>query len=160
MRWEYLFFLVSFYTFGQQQLEAKYIQEKITIDGVFNEAAWSAQIETTPFIQIKPEPGKPSKSLTSVQLLYDQDAIYFGFFCQDPQDSISKVLSLRDDYNPNCDIIGIFLDTYNDNQNGFYLGLTSRGVRLDAKIAANDYNDRLNLVWHSSVQIVENGWIA
>lgn len=160
MRWQYLLFLIPFYSFTQQQLEAKYSKEKITIDGLLNESSWTSTNVAAPFIQIKPEPGKPSQSLTSVQLLYDQDAIYFGFFCQDPLDSISKVLSLRDDYHPNCDIIGIFLDTYNDNQNGFYFGLTSKGVQLDAKIAANDYNDKLNLVWHSAVQIVENGWIA
>ncbi len=160
MRWQYLLFLIPFYSFTQQQLEAKYSTEKITIDGLLNESSWTSTNVAAPFIQIKPEPGKPSQSLTSVQLLYDQDAIYFGFFCQDPLDSISKVLSLRDDYHPNCDIIGIFLDTYNDNQNGFYFGLTSKGVQLDAKIAANDYNDKLNLVWHSAVKIFENGWIA
>ena len=147
MRWELLLLLLlSFSSFGQKQLEARYTTEKISIDGSLNETAWAAQAEFSPFIQIKPEPGQPSKSSTSVQLLYDQDAIYFSFYCQDHPDSISKVLSLRDDYNPNCDIIGIFLDTYNDNQNGFYFGLTSRGVQLDAKIAANDYNDKLNLV--------------
>jgi hypothetical protein len=69
MRWEYLLLLISFYSLGQQQLEAKYTQEKITIDGIFNETAWSAQTDFAPFIQIKPEPGKPSKSLTRVQLL-------------------------------------------------------------------------------------------
>jgi len=160
MRLLFFFSIISLYSFGQKQIEAKYIQDKITIDGQLSEQAWSDSALADYFIQIKPEPGKASKSFTSVQMCYDQDAVYFGFFCQDTPDSISKVLSLRDDYNPNCDIIGIFLDTYNDNQNGFYFGLTSRGVQLDAKIAANDYNDKLNLVWHSAVQIVENGWVA
>lgn len=160
MRWQIILLLLSFHSYGQKQLNAVRCTEKITIDGQLQESAWSKNPEFSQFVQIKPEPGKPSKSQTSIQLCYDQDAIYFAFYCQDPPDSISKVLSLRDDYNPNCDIIGIFLDTYNDNQNGFYFGLTSRGVQLDAKIAANDYNDQLNLVWHSAVQIVENGWIA
>lgn len=156
-----LFFLfICFQGFSQKQLEAKFTSEKITIDGLLNETSWSAQPALEPFIQIKPEPGQASKSKTSVQLCYDQDALYFAIFCEDHPDSISKVLSLRDDYNPNCDIIGIFLDTYNDNQNGFYFGLTSRGVQLDAKIVGNDYNDKLNLVWHSAVEIVSNGWIA
>jgi len=156
-----LFFLfICFQGFSQKQLEAKFTSEKITIDGLLNETSWSAQPALEPFIQIKPEPGQASKSKTSVQLCYDQDALYFAIFCEDHPDSISKVLSLRDDYNPNCDIISIFLDTYNDNQNGFYFGLTSRGVQLDAKIVGNDYNDKLNLVWHSAVEIVSNGWIA
>jgi len=32
------------------------------------------------------------------------------------------VLSVRDDYPSTADIFGIFLDTYNDHQNGFYFG--------------------------------------
>ena len=160
MRWELFIILIAFYGFGQKQLEATFTTEKIKIDGQLNENIWSKSDKPSPFIRIKPDPGTVSNSLTNIQLCYDQDAIYFAIFCQDDPDSISKVLSLRDDYNPNCDIIGIFLDTYNDNQNGFYFGLTSRGVQLDAKIVGNDYNDKLNLVWHSAVQIVENGWIA
>jgi hypothetical protein len=160
MRLLLLFLLLSFSTFGQKQLIAKKIDTKIVIDGQLNEAVWDPNNPLEKFIQIKPNPGQASSLGTSVQLCYDDDALYFGIFCQDSPDSISKVLSLRDDYNPNCDIFGIFLDTYNDNQNGFYFGLTSRGVQLDAKIFTNDYNDKLNLVWHSAVNITENGWYA
>ncbi|MEN9743568.1 MAG: hypothetical protein RLZZ65_1373 [Bacteroidota bacterium] len=160
MRALLLFLLFSSSLFGQQQLVAKKINEKITIDGHLSESVWDKNDPLEKFTQIKPNPGQASAMATSVQLCYDDDALYFGFFCQDFPDSISKVLSLRDDYNPNCDIIGIFLDTYNDNQNGFYFGLTSRGVQLDAKIFTNDYNDKLNLVWHSAVSISEEGWFA
>ena len=133
MRWELLLLLLlSFSSFGQKQLEAQFITEKIDIDGNLTESVWSAQPELHPFIQIKPEPGKASKSNTSVQLRYDQDAIYFAFFCQDHPDSISKVLSLRDDYNPNCDIIGIFLDTYNDNKLAYQFFINPFGVQADA----------------------------
>ena len=160
MRALLLFLFIATATYGQKQLVAKKIDTKITIDGKLNEAVWDQNNPVEKWIQIKPNPGQASLLATSVQLCYDDDALYFGVFCQDFPDSISKVLSLRDDYNPNCDIIGIFLDTYNDNQNGFYFGLTSRGVQLDAKIFTNNYNDQLNLVWHSAVNVSENGWYA
>jgi len=82
MRWEllFLFFIASVHSFGQKQLEAKFTTEKISIDGMLNETSWSTEAELYPFIQIKPEPGQASKSNTSIQLLYDQDAIYFAFF--------------------------------------------------------------------------------
>lgn len=160
MRFLLLFSFFSSFVCAQKQLTANKISEKINIDGQLKESAWQNDRQFENWIQIKPEPGKPSNVATSVQLCYDDDALYFGFYCQDYPDSISKVLSLRDDYNPNCDIIGIFIDTYNDNQNGFYFGITSRGVQLDAKIFTNDYNDKLNLVWHSAVSFVEDGWIA
>ena len=160
MRTLLLFLFLATATYGQKQLVAKKIDTKITIDGQLNETVWYQNHPVEKWTQIKPNPGQASALATSVQLCYDDDALYFGIFCQDFPDSISKVLSLRDDYNPNCDIIGIFLDTYNDNQNGFYFGLTSRGVQLDAKIFTNNYNDQLNLVWHSAVNVSENGWYA
>ncbi len=160
MRWHLICIFICFSCFGQRKIEARHIEDKINIDGLLSEEVWSSSADSDFFIQVKPLPGKKSKSRTSIQILYDKDAVYFGLFCQDPPDSVSKVLSLRDDYNPNCDVIGIFLDTYNDNQNGFFFGLTSRGVQIDAKIAANDYNDQLNLVWHSAVQLVDSGWVA
>jgi hypothetical protein len=109
MRWELILLFICFQGFAQKQLEAKYTTEKITIDGQLKEASWSAQQDFQPFVKIKPDPGQPSKSRTSVQLAYDQDALYFAFFCEDHPDSISKVLSLRDDYNPNCDIKTVFI---------------------------------------------------
>ena len=64
------------------------------------------------------------------------------------------------DYNPNLDVFGIFIDTYKDNQNGFFFGITSRGVQLDAKIFNQDFNNLLNLVWRSKTNFTEEGWVA
>ncbi len=86
--------------------------------------------------------------------------MYFGIKCFDNPDSVSKVLSVRDDFNPNLDLFAIFIDTYNDRQNGFFFGITSRGVQLDAKIFNGDFNDLLNLVWRSKTNINESGWFA
>ena len=109
---------------------------------------------------MKPFPGKKASKKTEVAMLHDQEAIYFGVKCFDNPDSLSRVLSLRDDYNPNLDFFGIFIDTYNDKQNGFYFGISSRGVQSDAKIFSEDFNDLLNLVWRSKTKINDQGWFA
>ena len=70
------------------------------------------------------------------------------------------VLSIRDDFNPNLDVAGVFIDTYSDKQNGFFFGITSRGVQLDAKVFNQDFNNLFNLVWNSKVSINEKGWFA
>ena len=101
---------------------------------------------------MKPFPGKKPSKKTQVAMLHDQEAIYFGVKCFDNPDSLSRVLSLRDDYNPNLDFFGIFIDTYNDKQNGFYFGISSRGVQSDAKIFSEEFNDLLNLVWRSKTK--------
>ena len=146
--------------FAQKKLEAKHIKEKITIDGDLNEPSWSSVTYSNSFTQIKPYPGKPASRDTKVAICYDHEAIYFAAICYDQKDSISQVLSLRDDYNANLDAFGIFLDTYNDDQNGFGFGVTSKGVQLDFKIASTEFNDQLNLVWNSVVKITDTAWIA
>ena len=146
--------------FAQKKLEAKHIDEKISIDGELKENAWSNVKYSNSFTQVKPYPGKPATRDTKVALCYDHEAIYFAAICYDQKDSISQVLSLRDDYNANLDAFGIFLDTYNDDQNGFGFGVTSKGVQLDFKIASNEFNDQLNLVWNSVVKITDTAWIA
>jgi hypothetical protein len=151
---------VCYPIFAQKKLEAKHINEKISIDGELKENVWSNVKYSNSFTQVKPYPGKPSTRDTKVAICYDHEAIYFAAICYDQKDSISKVLSLRDDYNANLDAFGIFLDTYNDDQNGFGFGVTSKGVQLDFKIASTEFNDQLNLVWNSVVKITDTAWIA
>ena len=148
------------FTFSQYQIQAEEIVEHVELDGKLNEPFWKKAQSVGEFTQIKPRPGKPSTKKTTVQVAYNDQAIYFAAICYDHPDSISKVLSLRDNFAPTLDIFSIFLDTYNDNQNGFYFGVTSRGVQIDAKIAANDYNDQLNLVWNSVIHITDSAWVA
>ena len=155
-----LLFIVCYPIFAQKKLEAKHINEKISIDGELKENAWSNVKYSNSFTQIKPYPGKLATRDSKVAICYDHEAIYFAAICYDQRDSISQVLSLRDDYNANLDAFGIFLDTYNDNQNGFGFGVTSKGVQLDFKIASTEFNDQLNLVWNSVVKITDTAWIA
>ncbi|MEJ6589995.1 MAG: DUF5916 domain-containing protein [Crocinitomicaceae bacterium] len=147
-------------TFGQKSLTALKTNEAILLNGEFNEVSWEEARWTSQFTQLKPFPGESPSKHTEVALLYDDEALYFGVKCFDNGDSVSKVLSARDDFNPNLDLFAIFLDTYNDKQNGFFFGLTSLGVQLDAKIFNGDFNDLLNLVWNSKTIIKENGWFA
>jgi hypothetical protein len=126
-----------------------------------NEEVWTKADSTqNEFITIRPIPALKSEHRTTVRMVYDDFALYFFVTCFDVKDSISKVFTVRDDYNANADIFSIFMDTYNDHQNGFYFGITSTGVQLDGKILSGDVNDQLNLVWESQVRISDNAWLA
>ena len=158
------FFLISFFTIiniqSQKEITSKKKSNDIVLDGNLLEPDWLKANWTSGFTQMKPFPGKKPSKKTLVAMLHDQEAIYFGVKCFDNPDSLSRVLSLRDDYNPNLDFFGIFIDTYNDKQNGFYFGISSRGVQSDAKIFSEEFNDLLNLVWRSKTKINDQGWFA
>lgn len=156
----FLFIIIHGISYGQRELNALKRTESILLDGILNEKDWINANWSSDFIQMKPIPGALPSKKTELALIYDQEAIYIGVKCFDDPDSISKVLSIRDDFNPNLDLFAIFIDTYQDQQNGFFFGITSRGVQLDAKIYNEDYNDLLNLVWRSKTKINEKGWFA
>ena len=143
---------------AQQITTALRLQEKITVDGHLNESIWEQAQEATEFTQIKPKPGAPASRNTVVKVLYDDQALYIGAVCYDESENVSKVLSLRDDFNANIDNFQVILDTYNDNQNGFIFGVSSMGVQYDAKVFSDEESPELNMVWHSAVIRNENGW--
>lgn len=152
--------LFSLKSYTQKEIFAKKKVQSINVDGVLDEVEWQNASWSSGFTQMRPFPGKIPSQKTKVSILYDEEAIYFGIKCFDHPDSISKVLSIRDDFNPNLDVFAIFIDTYQDQLNGFMFALTSRGVQLDSKIFNADFNDLLNLVWRSKVKINDNGWFA
>ena len=157
----FLLLLIPLNSIAQYSLNALRIDEKISIDGKGLEPAWDkAEATHEKFKTTRPVPGLTTRNSSEVRVLYDDNALYFLVQCFDTPDSISKVFTIRDDYNANADIFSIYLDTYNDRQNGFYFGITSTGVQLDGKVLANDVNDQLNLVWESSVKWNDQGWCA
>ena len=160
MRWclLYLFLTLPFLEFSQKSLEAYATSEKILIDGEFSEESWSKAQVAGDFVQFKPNPGNSSSQRTEVRLMYDDQAIYVAAKCYDKPEHVSKVLSLRDDFNANVDNFQLFLDTYNDDQNGFAFGVSSMGVQYDAKQFVDDESPELNMVWKSAVVRNEEGW--
>ena len=156
-----LFFSFSFiFICAQREINCDYITSPINLDGTFKEEIWKNVDWETGFTQMRPFPGNKASQKTEIGMLHDKEALYIGIKCYDHPDSLSRVLSIRDDFNPNLDMVGVFIDTYNDKQNGFFFGITSRGVQLDAKIFDQDFNDLFNLVWNSKVNINEKGWFA
>ena len=155
-----LFFLLPVFASGQRKIEAFRISEKIVIDGILNEKSWAEASKAKDFKQITPSPGSNSGQQTTIQFLFDKTAIYFSIRCVEQTHLVSKVLSLRDDFNANVDNIQILLDTYNDDQNAFIFGVSSMGVQYDAKVTASQRNADLNMVWSSAVVRNTEGWQA
>ena len=136
------------------------------IDGNLNDAVWQHAPIATDFIQFAPSFGLPVSSKTSVKILYDDEALYIGAYLSDNPSSIRKQITARDEEQQNdVDYFAIFLDTYNDQQNGFEFLVTTNNIQTDAKITSGanavrqQYGDKTwDAVWESQVQITSDGW--
>ncbi|WP_460614085.1 DUF5916 domain-containing protein [Hymenobacter seoulensis] len=145
----------------KRQLQALRITEGIKLDGVLDEAIWQQAPIATDFIQNRPNPGPREKHPTEVRVLYDDANLYVGAIMHDvSQDSIMRELSARDDIG-NSDFIGIFLDTYHDQLNGYSFLVTTGGVQVDARYSpAGGEDGNWNAVWDSRTSMQGTDWFC
>jgi hypothetical protein len=102
---------------------------KIQVDGKLGEASWRLAKPTTRFVF--PWPDQPGdKQKTTVQLVWDDEALYVGYTCRDTD--ITGVYTRRDDPTYKDDCVEVFLDVAPDKTD-FYYGfeMNCRGVMYD-----------------------------
>ena len=136
------------------------------IDGLIKDSVWQQTEPASGFIINSPDYGKPASLRTEVWLLYDDEALYVAVKNYDNPSSVRKQLTARDgEQRQDVDYFSIFLDTYNDDQNGFQFVVTSRNVQSDARISPaiqsmfglpSDYS--WDAVWESNVAFTDEGW--
>src|SRR5438128_9338523 len=82
------------------------------IDGDLSDAAWQSAPEFTGFTQHDPDDGKPPTMRTSIRIVYDDHAIYFGAKMTDP--ARPTELLLRRDSFGTYDFLSINIDSQHD----------------------------------------------
>ncbi len=151
-----IFTLASFLTLSQKIIDATRLSDKLEVDGILDEPIWKTVPVARGFTQIEPDAGEPATDSTTVRVIYDNEAIYIGAICYADSNQVSRVLSQRDNYNSNTDYFSVLFDTYKDKLNGFVFSVSTEGVQYDAKIYANQYNSKLNMIWYSKVKHYDN----
>jgi hypothetical protein len=131
----------------------------IVLDGDLSDAAWQAAPEFTDFTQHDPNDGKPAALHTSVRVVYDDKAIYFGAKMTDPERP-TALLARRDNF-VNADFLSINIDSQHDRLSGNAFTITPAGEQLDT-VLYNDIGEDVSWdgVWESVVKIVPDGWVA
>ncbi len=131
----------------------------IVVDGDLSDAAWQAAPEFTDFTQHDPDDGKPVSQRTSIRVLYDDKAIYFGAKLTDDHPPVA-LLARRDNF-VNCDYLSINIDSQHDRLSGNAFTITPAGEQLDT-VLYNDIGEDVSWdgVWESQVRVVPDGWTA
>lgn len=136
-------------------------QNKITIDGIFDEPDWQKCDIAKDFIMINPDNGKPedAERKTEVRILYDNACIYVAatLFDSEPN-KIMKEFVGRDNFGT-ADHFGIFINGYNDGQQEFRFFVSAVGVQQDLVYTPNGGEDiTWNAIWDSKVKTTDIGW--
>ena len=115
-------------------VEAFFTTEEITLDGELSEAAWQRATPANNFIQGQPNTGEAATELTEIRILFDKENLYFGATCFESEMDKRTVISLQRDFSTGqSDIVGIIIDTFNDQRNSYAFATNPRGAKVDVQ---------------------------
>ena len=163
-----LFLLVGILPAQAQESTAKRgmavsVEEAPVLDGVLDDAVWGVAAPLSDFRQKDPSEGEAVSEATTVLVIYTDEAIYFGFRCDDSQpDAIIATERRRDEDLTKDDSVAILLDTFYDRRNAFLFRTNSLGAQYDALVTDEglDINVSWDEKWESAAVRDENGWTA
>ncbi len=165
-----IFLLCSFKLFSQNKginrdkyrIGISKTDEDIHVDGILDETAWLNSEKAGHFQRVLPTDTGYAIAQTEVKLTYNESTLFVGIICYDPSPGKRPVESLRRDFNfQKNDNFVVFIDTYNDQTNGFAFGISSAGAQWDG-LQANGgaVNLDWDIKWQSAVRNYDDRWVA
>ncbi len=132
------------------------------MDGSVSDSLWQTASPILDFTQAEPvEAGRPTE-LTSVRILYDDNALYVGVICYDanPNGIVGKLS--RRDRTTEADRFTVLIDSYFDRKSAFVFSVNVSGVQSDGILSQGGsvYDLTWDAVWDAVTQVYEDGWSA
>lgn len=123
--------LFLYVSFGNTQEIREYIVKKTAtspvIDGNLDEQAWQNAVLTESFVIY--QTGAATQLNTQCKLLWDDNYLYIGFICEDPD--VWATLENRDDHLWNGEVVEILCDPDDDELDYFEVQVNPLGTLLD-----------------------------
>ena len=136
----------------------------IELDGKVQPSEWG-EIDTLSFVSHWPTYGPKPNVRTTFRIAYDEKYLYFSAICYDEPGLLQGPYFERDMWTMSMDQIALFLDTYNDNENGLVFVVTPTGSRVDVSMKNDAQGESpidisWNSFWEAQVSLSDSGWSA
>lgn len=149
---------------GQRVLTATERKGEITIDGQLDEEAWGEGKESVGFIERSPEPGATPPVESSVIVLFDDKALYFGIRMAYDKAKPPVAWELRRDVSSlwSDDAITIKIDSRKDRRTTLGFAVNAAGATLDFIALDNgrSFLTEYDTLWEGAAHIGESAWFA
>jgi hypothetical protein len=135
-------------------------EERIELDGVLDEAVWQRADPATDFIQQDPVFGGTPTERTEVRIVYTAESLYMGVtnFDSEPDRLLGNTMK-RDEFLGGDDRFMWTMDTFFDQQTGYFFEMNPSGLMADALMIAGGGNERAwDGIWDAQVRRSEIGW--
>jgi hypothetical protein len=135
----------------------------MTVDGRLTDVEWAAAGRISNFTQRELDFGAPASERTEVAVLFDDDALYVGFWGYDAEPSRILAKEMARDFSwTGEDNFEVVLDPFDDNRNGYLFVVNPNGAMADALVADNggSMNRDWDGVWEVEALVTLEGWFA
>ena len=138
------------------------INEAPKIDGDISDPVWSRATRIDTFYQTQPIQGAKPSELTVAYMAYDENNLYFAFYCGDSQpDQILATVMQRDRQIFQDDNIRVYLDPYNSARDAMAFLVNSLGTQMDILIENNStFYPEWDTIWDVEARRTNDGWTA
>jgi hypothetical protein len=135
--------------------------ESIRLDGVLDEPIWSRAQPASDFIQQEPALGEKPTERTEVRIAFDEDRLYMGITCHDSEpDKLLGNTRKRDEFLSADDRFMWTMDTFLNQQTGYFFEMNPSGLMADALMGPGGTNSReWDGIWNARVKRSEIGWV-
>lgn len=133
------------------------------LDGVIDEPQWQTATVIEVNFDDSPGKGKPAQVKTTAYIYEDGTSLHVAIYAYDPDPSSLSAHLVDRDKAWNDDLVGLTIDTFNDERSAYEFYVNPLGVQVDARMKDNNGwqgNDAWDAIWESAATIVEDGWTA
>ncbi len=133
--------------------------DAIVLDGVLDEPAWRRAVPATDFVQQDPILGGTPTERTEVRFAFDRDNLYMGVynFDSEPDRMLGNTMK-RDEFLSADDRFMWVMDTFLDQQTGYFFEMNPSGLMADSLMAPGGGNREWDGIWPAKVLRSEIGW--
>src|SRR5688572_20688721 len=134
--------------------------DTLTLDGAVTEVLWRNALELELRYEVRPGENVPPPGRTWMLLAYDDDNVYVGFRCEDPDPSAIRARYTDRGQMFNDDFVGVVLDTFNDERRAFEFFSNPLGVQNDLLMddVSGNEDSNWNAIWESAGRITATGY--
>ena len=147
---------------GRRTLTAERLRagERVTLDGVLDEPAWTRAVSAGEFIMQDPVLGDKPTEPTDIRVVFNKDHLYIGVVCHDSEpDKLKGNTRKRDEFLSADDRFMWTMDTFLNQQTGYFFEMNPSGLMADSLMGPGGTNSReWDGIWNARVRRSEVGW--
>ena len=144
-----------------RQAVAVRVDQAPALDGWLSDPVWERTPPTSDFVQQRPDTGALSTATTTVRLAFDDDALYVGFRCDEPDSAgvLGRALGRDSDF-ADEDYFRLVLDTFDDDLSASVFTVNPNGARSDRLVRNEGEYQNLDWdgIWSVRTQVTTDGW--